>query len=121
MSAKRLVSIRRSLLTNLVAVMLLLGAAIVTVSYLGGRRAVRRFSESLIDQTLHRVEIELQAFFDPVHRELGTLRARGESGMLDTDDPATLNQLLEPMMRQCAWISSAMIAASKNSDSPITG
>ena len=103
-------SIRRSLLTNLIAVVLLLGIAILAMTFVGSRRALRRFSQSLIDQTLFRVEVELDGFFDPVSRQLRTLRAWGEAGLLDLDDPAGLNTRLAGFMQEHRWITSCMVA-----------
>ena len=110
MSARRTVTIRRSLLVNVVLVVVLLGAAIVGTSYLGSKRAVTRFSKSLLDQTLHRVEVELEGFLLPLERRLLTLRRWGETGVLDLDDPERLDRLLQPVMRAVPWISSVMIA-----------
>ncbi len=74
------VSIRRSLLTNLVVVVLLLGVTILGMTYAGSRSQLQRFSQSLIDQTSSRTELELRRFFDPVSRQLRALQELGESG-----------------------------------------
>ena len=44
------ISIRRSLLTNLIAIVLVLGVAILAMTFVGSRGTLRRFSQSLIDQ-----------------------------------------------------------------------
>ena len=107
----RTVPIRRSLLGNLVLIVLLLGGAILALTYLGSQRAVRRFSQSLIEQTMERVEAQLDGFFDPVVRQLFYLRQWSEAGLLDLDDdPAALDLLLRPTLRQYPWVASAMVA-----------
>ncbi len=106
----RTVPIRRSLLANLVIIVLLLGGAILSLTYLGSQRAVRRFSESLIEQTVERVDAQLDGFFDPVTRQLFYLRQWSEAGLLDLDDPAAIDELLKPTMRQYPWVTSAMVA-----------
>ena len=106
----RTVSIRRSLLTNLILVVLLLGVAILGVSFASARRATQSFSQSLIDQALSRTEVELRGFFDPVRRQLGILRELAGSGGLDQMDPAALDQLFGGIMRQHPWITSCMVA-----------
>jgi serine phosphatase RsbU (regulator of sigma subunit) len=106
----RTVPIRRSLLGNLVLIVLLLGGAILALTYLGSGRALRRFSQSLIEQTVERTEAQLQGFFDPVVKQLFFMRQWGEAGLLDLDDPTAIDELLQPMMRQYPWITSAMVA-----------
>jgi serine phosphatase RsbU (regulator of sigma subunit) len=106
----RTVSIRRSLLTNLVVVVLLLGLAVLGMTYTAGRRARLRFSQSLIDQTLSRTEVELKRFFDPVGRHLSALRELGEAGRLGLEDPEGMVALLSAFMNEHAWVTSAMVA-----------
>lgn len=110
MDALETVSIRRSLLTNLVAIVLLLGLAIFGMTFLGGRAALQRFSHSLIDQASARTELELQRFFDPVSRQLRQLQGLAESGRLDLDDPETLNATMASFMTQHPWVTSMMVA-----------
>jgi serine phosphatase RsbU (regulator of sigma subunit) len=106
----RTVPIRRSLLTNLVLIVLLLGAAILALTYMGSQRAVRRFSQSLIEQTVERVAAQLDGFFGPVTQQLFYLRQWSEAGLLDLDNPAAIDELLKPTMRQYPWVTSAMVA-----------
>jgi serine phosphatase RsbU (regulator of sigma subunit) len=106
------VSIRRSLLTNLVTIVLVLGIAILAMTFVGSRRTLRRFSQSLIDQTLSRVVVQLDGFFDPVVRELETLEAWSRDGLLNVDDPADLNARLSAFMRKHPWVTSCMVADS---------
>jgi serine phosphatase RsbU (regulator of sigma subunit) len=108
--ARTTVSIRRSLLTNLVAIVLVLGVAILAMTFVGSRRTLRRFSQSLIDQTLSRVVIQLDSFFDPVVRQLQTLEAWSRNGLLDLDDPADLNARLSGFMQEYPWVTSCMVA-----------
>ena len=106
----RTVPIRRSLATNLVLIVLLLGGAILALTYLGSQRAVRGFSQSLIEQTVERVDAQLAGFFGPVTQQLFYLRQWSEAGLLDLDDPAAIDELLKPMMRQYPWVTSTMVA-----------
>jgi serine phosphatase RsbU (regulator of sigma subunit) len=106
----RSVSIRRSLLTNLIVVVVLLGLGILAMSLLSGRRALSRFSQSLITQTLHRTDVQLHNFFDPAARQLGTMRSWAEAGMLDFENPQQSVEILMPSMREYPWVTSAMVA-----------
>ena len=69
----RTVSIRRSLITNLTVVVVLLGISVLAMVLLGGHRASRRFAQSLIDQTIKRTESRLRGFFDPAPLQLEIL------------------------------------------------
>ena len=100
MDTLKTISIRRSLLTNLVVVVLLLGVTIFGMTFMGGRAALQRFSQSLIDQASARTELELRRFFDPVSRQLRLLQELGESGRLDLDDPEALNAMMGAFMTQ---------------------
>jgi len=106
----RSVSIQRSLLTNLIVVVVLLGLGILAMSLLSGRRALRRFSQSLITQTLHRTDVQLHNFFDPVGRQLGAMRSWAEAGMLDFENPQQTVELLTPTLREYPWITSSIVA-----------
>jgi serine phosphatase RsbU (regulator of sigma subunit) len=107
---KRTVTIRRNLLTNLIIIVVLLGVGILAMSLLSGRRAMRRFSQALIGQTFQRTDVQLHNFFDPVVRQLETLRSWAEAGMLDFENPEQTLQLLAPAMREYPWITSSMVA-----------
>ncbi|MBW2277406.1 MAG: SpoIIE family protein phosphatase [Deltaproteobacteria bacterium] len=106
----RTIAIRRSLLTNLILVVLVLGLAILALTFVGNQRAMQQYSRSLIDQTLSRVHVELDGFFDTVTRKLLALRTWGEAGLLDLDDPAELNVRLAGFMQEHPWVSSCMVA-----------
>lgn len=110
MDTLKTVSIRRSLLTNLVGIVLMLGVTIFGMTFLGARAAQQRFSQSLIDQASARTELELQRFFDPASRQLRQLQELGEAGRLDLDDPEALNAAMAAFMHQHPWVTSAMVA-----------
>ena len=50
-SMAKTVSIRQNLLRNLTLIVLALGLAILAMTFVGSRNAMRRFSQALIDQT----------------------------------------------------------------------
>ena len=108
-------SIRRSLLVNLIAAVLLLGAAIIGMTFVRTRGTMERISESLITQTLARSEVELRAFFDPVRRQLLELRDLSGAG-LDNVAPEDLDDLLSSFMRGHGWVSATMIADERGSE-----
>lgn len=107
---KRAVSIRESLLRDLVIVILSLSAAILAVTIFGTRRAVRELSSQLVRETLNQTEAELEGFFTPVLEELLVVRSWGEDGVIDPNDPESLRRLLIPIMRQFPQVTSMMVA-----------
>jgi serine phosphatase RsbU (regulator of sigma subunit) len=106
----RQVSIRQSLLTNQLWVILLLSVAILTVTILGARHVVWTLSTELILQTVERTEGELRTFFEPVKRALMVYRAMGEAGLLEPDRHEDLNRLLIPLMQQLSQVTSLLVA-----------
>lgn len=104
------VSIRRSLLGGVAALIVLLGGTIMAATFLGERHAVRTLSRALIARTLEQTVERLHGFFDPVERSLLLLRAWIASGLLDPDDPTTLNQVLVSLMRRYPQASSLLVA-----------
>ncbi len=104
------ISIRRSLLTNLVAIVLLLGSAIVIMMALRTRSAVMGLSGSLIQQASRRTDVKLRSFFEPVTRQVEGLRAWGRTGVVDIDDPDQLRRLLTPLLEEIPWSSAVFVA-----------
>lgn len=104
------ISIRRSLLTNLVLIVVLLGLGIITMMALSTRRAMQNLSGSLVTQVSRRTEVKLQGFFRPVNRQVEAVRMWGETGLLELSTPDELRQLLSPLMREFPWSSATFIA-----------
>ena len=123
------VSIRKSLLVNLVIMVVVMRGAIVATTFLGSRHAVRKLSESVIRQTLDNVEMRLERFFAEPTRQLLLGRQRAEAGFYESpsdqdaagqdggrDIPALhtrLNLLLAPLIEHYPQVSSLMIADSR--------
>lgn len=104
------ISIRRSLLTNLVAIVLLLGAGIFAMMAFSARRAVTNLSSSLIQQASRRTDVKLRSFFEPVTRQVEGLRAWGRAGVIDIHDPQQLRRLMTPLLQEIPWSSAVFIA-----------
>jgi len=104
------VSIRRSLLTNILLVIVLLSGAIIATTFLNARQLVKTLSESLISKTLDQVEVRLTHFFQPVTHELLLANAWGRNELLDLDDLKTLNHMFIPLIKQHPQISSLLLA-----------
>ena len=112
----RPVSIRRSLLVSIIAMIGLLSTAIIVVAAIGGRRAVARLSSAIIVQTTERVEERLHRFFDPLDGGLQIAAAWGAEGLLDLGRPERIRTLLAPYMHQYGQISSILVADGRGSE-----
>jgi len=106
----RTVSIRQSLLRDLLLVILLLSGGILATTVFAARRTTEVLSQAYMGQAIEAIDAQLEGFFAPVQRELRMLGAWGEAGLLDTDDPAALNRLLVPLLRLHPQITSLMAA-----------
>jgi serine phosphatase RsbU (regulator of sigma subunit) len=106
----RTVSIRQSLLRNLVLLIVLLSGAVLVTLATGARRVVRELSRSVIERALGKTEEQLARFFDPATDQLRLAQSWGERGLLDLDDPDRLRRLLWPMIKLHPQISSLMVA-----------
>lgn len=110
------VSIRRSLLTNLVAAVLLLGAAIFAMMALSSRRAVTDLSSSLIQQASRRTDAKLRSFFEPVTRQVSGLQAWARSGLVQLDNPDQMRRLLTPLLEEVPWASAVFVADDRGNE-----
>jgi serine phosphatase RsbU (regulator of sigma subunit) len=106
----RSVSIYQSLLGNLALVIVLLSGAIMALTFIGSRATVERLSGVILRETIGQTEGELRHFFEPVIRDLGVMRAWGESGLLDREDAGAMNRLLVPLLRADRQLSAVMVA-----------
>ncbi len=109
---KKLISIRRSLLINMLIIISVLSVLIISTTFWGVRQAVRTLSRSIIDQTLDEAEAELDGFFNPVTDDLIIASQWGKDGLLDINDAQSLNKLFMPILRNNLQISSVILANS---------
>ena len=116
----RSIPLRRSLLANLVFLVVAFGGATWLAMLWGERRIVAVMCRSSISQTLDLTEQRLNAFFDPILRDVELLRFLGDSGELDTDDSDRLRRLLIPLLRQNPQVSGVMIADSRGREFYLT-
>ncbi len=106
----KLVSIHRSLLVNLLRIILVLSGAILITTVFEAQQVVRSLSASVINQTMQEVEARLLRFFDPATRGLQMVRSWGNAGLLDDEDPGKLTDVFVPLMQQYPQVSSLMVA-----------
>jgi serine phosphatase RsbU (regulator of sigma subunit) len=110
------VSIRRSLILNIIAMVMLLGGAIMLTMFIGARTAIRDLSGKIIRQTIAQTESKLSSFFDPVTNELLRIKTLGQKGLINLDDFESLRDHLKAVMRQYPQVTSLMVADESDRD-----
>ena len=100
------ISIRQSLLRNVLLLTLLLSGAILATTLVVAERSIDTLSRAAMRAALAEVSGALQGFFEPVHDGLSVTSAWGRAGLLDLDDPQRLNRAFEPLLRAQPQISS---------------
>lgn len=103
-------TIRRSLLRDQILIILLLGGAILATTYLGAQRAVGNLSRALMVRAVDQTVSELRLFFEPLERGLHFAKTWGEAGMLDFDEPATMDALFRPILDEHRQIAAIRLA-----------
>lgn len=104
--AKRTVSIRWSLLRNLLFLVVLLSGAILTVTFVMANATVRRLSADLVRRTKDMADSQLKGFFEPVTHQLQVAADWSRTGLLQCREPGCFNQVLPPVMERIPQISS---------------
>lgn len=110
MAAKRTVTIRRSLLLNLLVLILLSSAAILGAYQYGVRRTVRTLSESIIHQAAGHIESQLEGFFTPLSHDLLAAAEWAIGGLFEMDDTPRMNRLFPSIIDHRPQISSIHVA-----------
>ncbi len=113
---RRTVSIRRSLMLNLVVVIALLSGAIMVTMFIGARMAIRDLSGKIIRQTIAQTDAKLGSFFTPVENELLRIQTLGRKGLINLDDVEHLRDQLKAVMRQYPQVTSLMVADESGKD-----
>jgi len=102
----RVVSIRWSLLRNLLLLIVLLSGSLLVTTILGAREVVRELASTLIDRTERVTESELNRFLVPAARSLSVIREWIGAGELDTGDVEDFVRFFQPLLRQFRQVTS---------------
>lgn len=105
-----LISIRGRLLRDVIVVILLLGASIFGVALWGYRETVESMSGALIRRAMDETELRLDRFMRPISRHLRIAEMWWADGLLDRNDPESIDRLLIPLMRSYPQLSAVMLA-----------
>jgi len=109
---RRPVTIRRSLLVNLVVVLALLSAGLLGTAIYAARTMRATLSASLIREALDEAGSSLDDFFDPVEALMHLAPQWGGAGLLDIDQPDQVDKLLAPALDRFSHLSAVIIADS---------
>lgn len=109
---RRPVSIRWSIMRNLLLLLLFTGGTIFAVSWHAYSKAVEELSVEVVERYADQTRVHLEGFFEPVMRALLVARDWGAQGMLGMDDVESLNRIFIPLLGQTPRISSVNIGSS---------
>jgi serine phosphatase RsbU (regulator of sigma subunit) len=107
----RPISLRTSLLLDLLVIVVALGAAIFGTAWFGARALLEEYAPLVVDQMISRTEERLEAFFTPVRRHVSEIAAWGESGQFELTDPDGFTRLLLPLLESAPEIGSLIVAS----------
>ncbi|MEM9282640.1 MAG: adenylate/guanylate cyclase domain-containing protein [Verrucomicrobiota bacterium] len=112
---RQTVSFRTSLLRSLMILIAALAGAILIVSFLGARNAIRTLCQDLVNSGTDYVESNIRSFFKPIPPVLHLLQDWSKSGILDYDDPEQLNEAFMPLLNSLPQISGLSVGFSDGS------
>lgn len=107
---RRPITIRQSLIRNVVLLIGLTAAVLIATTLFVGFRAVERVSRDRIENRTTQTEQELERFFGAVRKHALVARGWAERGMLDPRDHEAMNRLFVPVLEQTPYLSSMMVA-----------
>jgi hypothetical protein len=97
-SHPRSVTIRWSLFTNLLILVVLISGSLLIYRILGASRAIRSLSASLFEQVSRAAEHELATFFAPISKSIEIVRDLGTRGVFSPDNLRAANGVLIPVL-----------------------
>ena len=103
---RRTTSIRWSLSRNFVALIALLGLAVLATTVYTADRIRQNTSRALIDRAITQAEADLRAYLDPVRRTLLLSRHWAAAGLIHPSDTDAMNRLFMAVLEQSPQISS---------------
>lgn len=107
---KRPITIRRSLLANLIGMIVLLGAGIMATTFIGTRRAAESLSGRMLEQSCTLVASRLAAYFSPVAEQILVVRGEAVRDVLRLDDPEPVIAAFLDVVERSPAISAGMLA-----------
>ncbi len=103
-------TLRNRLLRDQIALIVLVGAALLGSTFMGANRAIERLSSNILDLAVEGTSDELHQFFAPAERGLVMVQAWADAEWFDINQPQLLRRVLGPFLLQNPQFSAAMIA-----------
>jgi adenylate cyclase len=94
----RPISIRWSLFTNFLILVILISGSLLIYSLAGATRAIHSLSASLFEEVSQAAEYELEKFFAPISKSIEIVRDLGRRGAFSPDNPRSANTILIPVL-----------------------
>lgn len=101
---------------NLVIFAMPISIAVLIIMLFNFSQTVEHLSHELIKRTINKTHMELDDFFDPVVNNLIITRDLGQGGVYENTDPAILNPLFLPFLKNSKQVSSMLIANTKGEE-----
>jgi serine phosphatase RsbU (regulator of sigma subunit) len=111
LSKKGDISIRRSILANMLMVVALFAIAVLATTVIGAGQMAETLSRTLIGQTLSRTEGRVRGFISPVENALNLVSAWTSQRRFDVDTGAGAEELLLPILSEFGQLYGAMVIA----------
>ncbi len=102
------IPLKKSLLVNLAAGVVLLGVCLLTISLVATNRAVGRLSGALTNRVISTTDAELLGFFEPVQSAIAITAERTLDGEFEAFPLDQLDRYFEPLVERMPQISSVM-------------
>ena len=106
----RTTPLRRTLTTDYLLLVVLLGASILAATVVVARSTVLSLSETLIEQAVERAQKEMTSFFRPVSKSLAAMAALVRNGDLRLGEPAGVRRTFASLMVQFPQVTSVLFA-----------
>lgn len=106
----RSVPLKRSLIINLAAGVLLLGAVLLAISLLATERTVARLSGALTHRVIATTDADVMGFFEPVQSAIEITAERVAEGEFEDFPLEKLDKYFRPLVERMPQISSIMYA-----------
>ena len=103
------VSIRRSMLNNMLLLVILLSAAVLAVTVIGANSMAKTMSRTLLSLTINRTETQVKHFVAPVQHGLNLIAQWAADLRFDPATGRGAEELLLPYLQQYPQLSSAIL------------
>ncbi|MEM9533003.1 MAG: SpoIIE family protein phosphatase [Pseudomonadota bacterium] len=106
---RRQITIRQSLLNNMLLLVVLVGVAVLITTFVGANQVTQSLSRVLIGQTIDRTEAQVAQFMTPVRHAASLLTHWARDGQIDPTSGAGGSELVWPLLQASNQLYGALI------------